>query len=237
MNIILLEDIQFESPARAKLSIRQHTHITNILKTESGARVRIGRVNGKLGSAVFHADETNSYLTDIELTQKPPAGLDVTLILALPRPQMLKRILQTVATFGIAKLVLIHTNKVEKSFWQSPSATDTAIREHLILGLEQARATQLPTVEKHTRFKPFIQEHCERLLTGNTRKILAHPGENAMFPSSIADQKLAIAIGPEGGFNEFEVEQFLEAGFESAHLGERILRVETAVNTVLARVL
>ena len=66
------------------------------------------------------------------------------------------------------------------------------------------------------------------------RGLLAHPGLAQACPRGISDATL-LAIGPEGGFVDYEVEKFLELGFEGIHLGERILRVETAVTALLSR--
>ncbi|WP_178101944.1 16S rRNA (uracil(1498)-N(3))-methyltransferase, partial [Pseudomonas yangonensis] len=75
----------------------------------------------------------------VSLDQPPPAKLPLTLILALPRPKMLKRVLQTVSAMGVPRLVLVNSYRVEKSFWQTPFLDPEALREQLILGLEQAR--------------------------------------------------------------------------------------------------
>lgn len=240
MNTLILEHAQFLSETDAQLNSRQAEHITKILKSKLGDTLTVGKLNGKMGTARLakntQSNESPWQLCDIQLNKAPPANLPLTLILALPRPQMLKRILQTIATFGVEKLVLIHSNKVEKSFWQSPSATDMAIREQLILGLEQAKATQLPEVLKFSRFKPFINDHSEALTKGS-KKIVAHPGNYPFCPSGIGKEALSLAIGPEGGFTQFEIDLMQEAGFEAVQLGERILKVETAVTTLLGRIL
>src|SRR5690606_28312505 len=94
----------------------------------------------------------------VEFQQPPPAKLPLTLLLALPRPKMLKRVLQTVASMGVPRLVLLNSYRVEKSFWQTPFLTPEAIREQLILGLEQSRDTVLPEVWIEKRFKPFVED-------------------------------------------------------------------------------
>ncbi len=167
------------------------------------------------------------------LEQNPPAKLPVTLLLALPRPKMLKRTLQTVASMGVAHLVLLNSYRVEKSFWQTPFLEPEAIREQLILGLEQARDTVLPEVTIEKRFKPFVEDRLPQLAAGSLG-LVGHPGDFPACPRAV-DSAVTLAIGPEGGWIPYEVDKLREAGLAPVQLGERILRVETAVPVLLAR--
>ena len=82
---------------------------------------------------------------------------------------MLKRVLQTVSAMGVARLVLVNSYRVEKSFWQTPFLQPAAIREQLLLGLEQARDTCLPEVSLEQRFKPFVEDRLPQLLAAAQR--------------------------------------------------------------------
>jgi RsmE family RNA methyltransferase len=157
----------------------------------------------------------------------------LTLLLALPRPKMLKRVLQTVASMGVPKLILLNSYRVEKSFWQTPFLQPEAIREQLILGLEQARDTLLPEVLIEKRFKPFVEDQLGALAQGSLG-LVGHPGDYPSCPRAVT-QAVTLAIGPEGGWIPYEVEKLAAAGLQPVQLGERILRVETAVTALLAR--
>ena len=170
---------------------------------------------------------------EIRLDQPPPAKLPLTLLLALPRPKMLKRVLQTVAAMGVPRLVLLNSYRVEKSFWQTPFLEPQAIREQLILGLEQARDTVLPDVLVEKRFKPFVEDRLPAL-AADTLGLLGHPGAYPACPRAV-EGPVTLAIGPEGGWIPYEVEKLQAAGLAPVQLGERILRVETAVTALLAR--
>jgi RsmE family RNA methyltransferase len=134
---------------------------------------------------------------------------------------------------GVQRLVLMNSYRVEKSFWDSPWLAEDAIREQLLLGLEQAKDTVLPEVILAPRFKPFVEDTLPALCQ-NTRCLLAHPIAPQPCPIAL-NQPLTLAIGPEGGFISYEVEKLAEAGFEPVHLGVRILRVETAVAVLIGR--
>ncbi|KKN93910.1 hypothetical protein LCGC14_0194090 [marine sediment metagenome] len=167
------------------------------------------------------------------LNEPPPPPLPVHLVLALPRPRMLARTLEHVTALGVKEITLLHTKRVEKSYWQSPELREDKIHQHLLLGLEQARDTQMPNVTLSKGFRPFLEQQLPDLLN-HRRGLVAHPGMPNACPRDIQDPTLLL-VGPEGGFIAWEVEQLLAAGCEGMHLGPRILRVETAVTALLSR--
>ncbi len=233
MNLLLLE----KNPTGGTLEISgsKFDHLTGILRVSVGDTVRVGVLNGNIGEArVTGLTDSGAALEIIHLDLPSPPLLPVTLILALPRPQMIKRILQTIAAMGVERFCLIQTGKVEKSFWQSPTMTDEAIRQQLILGLEQGAATQLPQVHLFKRFIPFIEDSLPTIAQ-NARCLVAHPGNYPLCTQALPDQHHVLAIGPEGGFIEREVNLFRAAGFAPVQLGQRILKVETAIPVLLAK--
>ena len=233
MNLLLLEDADFVAADRAVLSGRQLKHLHEVHGAESGDSLRVGRLGGLMGRGTLLAlDEQHAEL-HVELDQPPPAKLPLTLLLALPRPKMLKRVLQTVAAMGVPRLVLLNSYRVEKSFWQTPFLEPEAIREQLLLGLEQARDTLLPEVSIEKRFKPFVEDRLPAI-SADTLGLVGHPGDYPACPRAVSEP-VTLAIGPEGGWIPYEVDKLQEAGLAPVQLGERILRVETAVPALLAR--
>ena len=146
---------------------------------------------------------------------------------------MLRRVFQTVAAMGVPRIVLVNSYRVEKSFWQTPFLEPEAIREQLILGLEQARDSVLPDIVIEKRFKPFVEDRLPALAAGSLG-LVGHPGAYPACPRAV-EQPVTLAIGPEGGWIPYEVDKLREAGLQPVQLGERILRVETAVTALLAR--
>jgi len=234
MNLILLRPEQLSASNQIMLDARQSEHVCKVLKCRVGDRVRVGLLGGNIGQAEVLQLGNPSRLVLESLSEQAPPMLPMTLILALPRPQMIKRILQTLACMGVEQLCLLQTAKVEKSFWQSPAVSDHAVEAQLTLGLEQAVATTLPRVDKFTRFRPFVEDHLPEIAASKHR-LLAHPGAFPSSPQLAQEERSIVAIGPEGGFTEREIAYFSEAGFGIFQMGPRILKVETAVTAVIAR--
>nr|WP_225779541.1 16S rRNA (uracil(1498)-N(3))-methyltransferase [Pseudomonas sp. Marseille-Q3773] len=234
MNLLLLEEADFVAADRVVLADRRFTHMQEIHRVTVGDSLRVGLVNGLMGKATVLRLETHDAELEVVFDQQPPAKLPLTLVLAVPRPKMLRRLFQTVATLGVPRLILVNSYKVEKSFWQTPFLHPDSIRENLILGLEQARDTVLPEVIIEKRFKPFVEDRLPSIAAG-TLGLVGHPGPYPDCPRAV-EQAVTLAIGPEGGWIPYEVELLGQAGLAPVQLGERILRVETAVTALLARI-
>jgi RsmE family RNA methyltransferase len=233
VNLLLLEDADFISADRVVLGDRRLTHMQEVHRAVVGDTLRVGRIGGQLGSAELLRLENHEAELRVSLDRAPPAKLPLTLLLALPRPKMLRRVFQTIATMGVPRVILLNSYRVEKSFWQTPFLEPEAIREQLILGLEQARDSILPEIIIEKRFKPFVEDRLPQLVQG-TLGLVGHPGEYPACPRGITEP-VTLAIGPEGGWIPYEVDLLNKAGLQPVQLGERILRVETAVTALLAR--
>ena len=233
MNLLLLEEADFIGPDRVVLSDRRLTHMQEVHRCVVGDSLRVGRIGGLMGTAqVLRLDPREAEL-QVTLDQPPPAKLPLTLVLALPRPKMLRRVFQTVATMGVPRVVLVNSYRVEKSFWQTPFLEPEAIREQLILGLEQARDSVLPEIVIEKRFKPFVEDRLPAIVEG-TLGLVGHPGNHPPCPRALTEP-VTLAIGPEGGWIPYEIDLLGKAGLQPVQLGERILRVETAVTALLSR--
>nr|WP_215730903.1 16S rRNA (uracil(1498)-N(3))-methyltransferase [Pseudomonas lalucatii] len=231
--MLLLEDGDFVAADRVRLDGRRLKHLHEVHRAEAGDSLRVGRLNGPMGQGRLLSLTREAAELQVELDQAPPAKLPLTLLLALPRPKMLRRVLQTVSAMGVPRLILLNSYRVEKSFWQTPFLAPEAIREQLILGLEQARDSVLPEVLIEQRFKPFVEDRLPPLAAGSLG-LVGHPGPYPDCPRAVAGP-VTLAIGPEGGWIPYEVDKLQQAGLQPVQLGARILRVETAVSALLAR--
>ncbi|MGI9281159.1 MAG: 16S rRNA (uracil(1498)-N(3))-methyltransferase [Endozoicomonas sp.] len=233
MNLLLLTPSDFISESRVMLTGRPLQHVLEVHRSQQGDSIRVGMLNGEMGEGVIVSLSDQAMELDVCLDQEPPRPLPLTVLLALPRPKMLKRSLQHLSSLGVKKIILMNSYRVEKSFWQSPWLSKEKIHEQLVPGLEQARDTLLPEVILEKRFKPFVEDRLPAIMEGK-RGLVAHPVGGVSCPHQVNDE-VVLAIGPEGGFIPYEVEKLEEAGLERIHLGSRILRVETAVTAIISK--
>jgi len=235
LNLILLLDEDFAAPGRARLTGRRRQHVLEVHRAGVGDELVAGRLDGAVGRARVTAleDEGGALCLDVELDQPPPPKLPLTLVLALPRPKVLNRVLAAATSLGAARIYLVNAWKVEKSYWKSPRLEPGNLLLQRLLGLEQARDTVLPELHLRRLLRPFAEDELPGLCAG-TLALLAHPGSAVPCPRD-PGRPVTLVIGPEGGFIPAEVELLGRAGCRPVHLGERILRVETAVAALTGR--
>ncbi len=233
MNIVLLRELDWVAHTTVVLRDYRAKHLLSILKVIPGQTVRVGLINGKSGLATVVSVSNSEVSLEVELRELPRARHPIQIILALPRPKMLRRIFRSVAEFGVGELHLIHSYRVEKSFWQSPFLSQDKVETALIQGMERSGDTVMPRIFQHRRFKPFIQDQLADVAQGR-QVLLAHPGKHAT-PNADSAQPRAVLIGPEGGFIDYEVALAQGMGATVVSLGDRILSVDTAICAVLAR--
>jgi len=237
MNLVLLFDTDFIDTDLVRLTDRRLTHIRQVHRSQVGETVKVGQLNGDMGLGVIESLSNQQVTLRVRLDTPAPAPSPATLVMALPRPKMLRRCLSMVAELGVKELYLINSVRVEKSFWQSPWLSDERIRECLLLGLEQARDTVLPRVHIRKRFKPFVEDELPGLLASRMG-LIAHPHTQTLQDAGIITpiaQPTLLCIGPEGGFIPYEVEKLVQAGCRPVDLGGRIYRVETALPLLMGR--
>lgn len=233
MNLILLFDEDFVAASRVRLTGRRLRHVTDVHRAAVGEELVAGVANGRVGRGTITRLDAEVLEMDVSLDRDPPASLPLTLILALPRPKVLNRVIAGATSLGIKHIVLINAWRVEKSYWSSPRLSAENLRAQSILGLEQARDTVLPTIETRRLFRPFVENELPTLARG-TRALVAHPRARQACPRDVREP-VTLVIGPEGGFIDAEIASLERIGFTPVTIGERILRVETAVPCLVSR--
>lgn len=233
MNIILLHPDDLRIPSKVRLEGRRFGHIMAVHRAEIGKTLKVGLLGGLMGQGVVTSLGEDFLELAINLQEAPPKKLPLTLLLALPRPKVLNRVIASATSLGVARIVLINAWKVEKAYWKSPRMLEENLLEQRLLGLEQAKDTVIPEIIQARLFKPFVDKELPGLCA-NSRCLLAHPGADVPCPSQM-NEPITLAIGPEGGWIDPELESLQKAGFLPVELGPRILRTETAVASLIGR--
>ncbi|RLB87640.1 MAG: 16S rRNA (uracil(1498)-N(3))-methyltransferase [Deltaproteobacteria bacterium] len=233
MNLLLLEEKDFIGPDKAVVSGRRFDHIKKVLKAKTGSQLSCGVVNGKMGTACISSFNADCLEMELRLDAAPPNPLPLILVLALPRPKMLKRIMESVTSLGVKEIYLMNSWRVEKSFWKSPVLEKASLEKYFRLGLEQGKDTMMPTLYQKRFFSKFVREELP-VIGKDSLCLTAHPKTSAVCPAGV-NKKTTLVIGPEGGFIDLEVNTLEKAGFETVSIGERILKVETATTYLISR--
>jgi RsmE family RNA methyltransferase len=229
VNLLLLEPSELGPDGTARLTGRRARHVREVLRCEVGETVAVGLVGGRAGTAEVEACDEAGLVLRPSLDRPPPTPSPVTLLLALPRPKILRKVLQATAAMGVKRLVLLGSWKVEKAYWGSPLLAPEALRLELLLGLEQGRDTVLPEVLQRRFFKPFVEDELDGLF--GPARLLLDLAATAPLASRLPPDHggVTLAIGPEGGWTPYEAGELARRGFLPTSLGPRPLRVDQAV--------
>jgi len=272
MNRILFEEDEIVDGVVTFGGVRAE-HVLNVLHGEVGQILKTGEINGPIGTgeiveienskvkgegegeqrnlktSTVHLSSSSTITVRVSHTEQSLAPW-VDVILAPPRPRVMKRLLPQMAAMGVGRIILVGAEKVEKDFWGATLLKEENYRPLLIDGLMQCGTSILPTIETWKSFNRFMREGLPTFT--HERRIVAHPyGEKLRVAScelrveSRSSQpkthnsqpSTLLAIGPEGGWTDAEVEKLEAAGFVRYSLGSRILRTDTATIALLAQLM
>lgn len=136
-------------------------------------------------------------------------------------------VLEKCTELGATAFIPLITDRTIKKTGAIPTRWTTIIKE----AAEQSGRTTLPVLHEPMKFRDALTK------TDGMRRILFHEAMGNALPAIQHEDTIALFIGPEGGFTENEVTQAKDASSHLVHLGDTVLRAETAaiVGTALIR--
>lgn len=240
MNRILFEKSEIRDGI-ATFGGERAEHVLNVLHGEVGQVLKTGEIDGPIGTSELisiNGEADSCPLLKVRCTHTENSLRPwVDLILAPPRPRVMKRLLPQLASLGVGRIFLVGAKKVEKDFWGATLLKSENYRPLLIDGLMQAGTSILPTLETRRNFRKFVKEELDILFPSSTR-LVAHPYTSQPSQTSqVSRTSRVLAVGPEGGWTDEEVALLEEHGFSRYSLGSRILRTDTATIALLAQLM
>lgn len=241
LNRILFEKGEIEDGV-ATCGGERAAHILDVLHGEVGQTLKTGEVDGMIGTGEIVGISRGAGPTVRVKVCHDKESLRpwIDLVLAPPRPRVMKRLLPQLAAMGVGRIVLVGAKKVEKDFWGATLLKEENYRPLLVDGLMQAGTSILPTLETRRNFRRFVETELDALFP-TARRIVAHPycmggtTGTELLHESHSSQAILLAVGPEGGWTDDEVALLESKGFGRYSLGPRILRTDTATIALLAR--
>lgn len=237
MNIVLVHPSELED-GRATIDGDRARHVREVLGGAVGARVRIGVVDGPLGTAEILAIDGDRISLACALDPIIPERPRIDLVLALPRPKVLARLFAPLAQLGVDRVILTGAWKVEKFYFDAHVLRPEEHGPKLLEGLAQAKDTRVPVVSVHRSFTFLLEAELDALVPSDALRLHAEPAAIQPLEARIAaarPSRLVLAIGPEGGFTAREVAMLESHRFAGVGLGARVLRSDVATIALLAR--
>lgn len=214
-------------------------HIKNVLRMKVGEELSVSNgVDGKEYRCGIVAMDEECITCELRFVKEDGVELpsEVYLFQGLPKADKMELIIQKAVELGVHAVVPVSTKrcvvKLDDKKAKSKIARWQGIAE---AAAKQSKRRIVPEVKDVMSFKEainFVKDFEVKLIPYELAEDMSKTKEiiNSLQPG----QKIAIFIGPEGGFEEGEVEAAMSAGVEPITLGKRILRTETAGFTVLS---
>ncbi len=236
MNRILLRAEDVADNGRVLLADRRAHHVCSVLRPVLHETLRVGMLNGPKGEGTVVALGRNSVELDCRFESECPDVPRIDLLLALPRPKVMKRLWAPLASLGIGRIIITNAARVERNYFDTHWLDRSNYEPLLVEGLQQAGATRLPEVTLARRFRPLLEDQLDELCPG-TKRLVAHPYDASPFETELAaapGRRLLLAVGAEGGWVPFELELMQAAGFRRVALPFGALRSDVACIACIA---
>jgi RsmE family RNA methyltransferase len=231
MNLITIHPSELDAENRVSLRGRRARHVVDVLGKTAGQQIRTGLLHGMTGTGTVESINEQAVVIRCAFDEPPVTEPAMDLVLALPRPKVMKRLWAQLSAIGVRRIYLTNAARVERNYFDTHWLEAKHFTPLLIEGLEQSGATRPPEVRVVRRLKPFVEDEADSLLA--QPRFVAHPGAEHRTGSIAWEHTATLAIGPEGGWTPFELGLFERLGFTPFALGHRILRSDTACIALL----
>ena len=210
-------------------------HLLQVLKVAAGHQVRVGVLDGAHGVGTMQATAEGRVDMRCAFDASVPPRPAVDLLLALPRPKVMQRLWAQLAALGVGRIILTNAERVERNYFDTHVLTPECYRPLIVEGLQQARDTRVPLVSIHRQFKVLVEDELDGVF-GRGLRLVAHPSAARPVGDAVREsreERILLAVGPEGGWNDFEIRLLEAHGVEAVGMGPRTLRTDTACVALL----
>jgi 16S rRNA (uracil1498-N3)-methyltransferase len=197
-----------------------------LYELSDGARVWLGRIEN------VSRDRVEFALLE-ELPAHEPA-LRTTLLLAVVKFDSFEWAIEKATELGVSTIVPLAAARSEKGLLAAAQKRSERWQKIILEAAQQSRRVRLPVLEPLTKVDEAFPCRKDQLGIFLSERSEAPPLRNVL--GSAAVKQAVLAIGPEGGWTDGEVELAVSAGFREASLGKLILRTETAVVAALVTI-
>ncbi|MGH6611639.1 MAG: 16S rRNA (uracil(1498)-N(3))-methyltransferase [Burkholderiaceae bacterium] len=207
-------------------------HATRVLRLRDGASIVLFNGSGGEFAATLSTDDGKTQaLVGTHESIERESPLDVTLIQSWIGNDKLDWVVEKAVELGVGSIVLAPAQRsVNRPSAARSSARLERLRSIIISACAQCGRNRIPVIDSSPSWIDALQEGLRRSSAG----LLFHPDATSSLRDGSLPLRVAVAIGPEGGFDGDEVALALRLGYVSFRLGARVLRTETAGLAALA---
>lgn len=215
-------------------------HIANVLRMKPGEELLISvRGDWDYLCKIVDIETDRVNLKVLESMEQRELPVNITLLQGIPKSDKLEMIIQKAVELGVSEIIPVKTKRVVVKI--DEKKVDTKVNRWNAIAESAAKQSKRSIIPKV--HEPMSIDNALEIVKDFGVKLI--PYENAdgidktrrILDNMDKTKNIAVFIGPEGGFEESEVERIKNSGFEVITLGKRILRTETAGLALLSNIM
>jgi RsmE family RNA methyltransferase len=229
MNFLFVREHEIDEGRRIRIRLdRRFERLARAVALSPGTEFRVaaeglGRGSGK----VLELSASGMCASFESAAEKSAARCDLDLILAAPRPKVLRRLVPGIVSMGLRSITLVNASGVKREYFDTHWLEPGNLEELIMLGLEQGGVCRYPSVRIEKRLKPYLED-CVGPRLNDELRLLCLPGGSSRHAHAGGAGIIRIAVGPETGWTDFEEAMFAAAGFVPLSLGEEHMACDVA---------
>jgi 16S rRNA (uracil1498-N3)-methyltransferase len=208
-------------------------HLVNVLRKKEGSLIEL--FDGKGSSCTAEIISSQKKRVKVKLVEEAVfqdrKGIKISLGQSLIKTEPFSFSIQKATELGVASISPLYTErtviKLKSNSTKSRKARWQSIATH---ACQQCGENWLPEINEIQRLEDWAQAVKAK------HKIVLYPNAETKLSSLTFDDSVAIAVGPEGDFTDSEINLLTEKDFLPVKLGERVLRADTAVISVVSAI-
>ncbi|MBS5881634.1 MAG: 16S rRNA (uracil(1498)-N(3))-methyltransferase [Lachnoanaerobaculum sp.] len=215
-------------------------HIANVLRMKPGEELLISvKEDWDYLCKIVDIETDRVNLKVLESMEQRELPVNITLLQGIPKSDKLEMIIQKAVELGVSEIIPVKTKRVVVKI--DEKKVDTKVNRWNAIAESAAKQSKRSIIPKV--YEPMSIDNALEIVKDFGVKLI--PYENAdgidktrkILDNMDKTKNIAVFIGPEGGFEESEVERIKNSGFEVITLGKRILRTETAGLALLSNIM
>lgn len=215
-------------------------HIANVLRMKPREELLISvRGDWDYLCKIVDIETDRVNLKVLESMEQRELPVNITLLQGIPKSDKLEMIIQKAVELGVSEIIPVKTKRVVVKI--DEKKVDTKVNRWNAIAESAAKQSKRSIIPKV--YEPMSIDNALEIVKDFGVKLI--PYENAdgidktrrILDNMDKTKNIAVFIGPEGGFEESEVERIKNSGFEVITLGKRILRTETAGLALLSNIM
>lgn len=205
-------------------------HLSRVRRASAGDAVEVfdGRGHAAVGRVESTAKDRAVLAIDGPSAGRPEPSATLTLATAVPKGERFDWLIEKATELGVARLVPLRT---ARSVVDPRAGKLDRLRRHVVEACKQSGRNRLMELAEPVDWEAYVASEATE------SRLIAHPNSAVPIGRVGPVREAVVAIGPEGGFTDVEVERALACGWRAIGLGGNLLRIETAGLTAVAALL